>query len=199
MGGRDEIAEIVQKSGKKLMAKGVAGLLLGVAVVFGVSCQRPPATEYRLNATVRDIMQSMVDPSADVVWNSVATIQDKCGTDERRPKTDEEWETVRHHALIVAEATNLLVMPGRRMARPGQRSGTPEVELNPEEIEALVNQDRKVWIDYAHGLNDQIAIALKAIEAKDAKALFDVGEEIDGACEQCHRHYWYPPDANKRK
>jgi len=144
-------------------------------------------------------MKSMVDPSADVVWNSVATIQDTSGTDERSPKTDEEWETVRHHALIVAEATNLLIMPGRHMARPGERSGTPEVELHPEEIEALVNQDRGVWIDFAHGLNDQMALALKAIEAKDVKALFDVGEEIDGACERCHRHYWYPPDASTRK
>src|SRR5438045_3425918 len=98
-------------------------LLLGVALFSGVSCQRqPPQPEYRLTATVKDIMQSMVDPSADVVWNSVATIQDTQGTDERRPKTDEEWNTVRHHALIVAEGTNLLTMPGRRMARPGERS-----------------------------------------------------------------------------
>jgi hypothetical protein len=168
------------------------------AVSFG-SCQRQaPPPEFRLNATVRDIMKSMVDPSADVVWNSVATIQDASGTDERAPKLDDEWETVRHHALIVAEATNLLLMPGRPMARPGERSGTPEAELHPEEIEALVNQDRQTWNDYAHGLNDQMALALKAVDAKDAKALFDVGEAIDTACENCHRHYWYPPDAHKR-
>jgi hypothetical protein len=155
--------------------------------------------EYRLNATVRDIMQSMVDPSADVVWNSVATIQTGAGTEEREPKTDEDWATVKHHAMIVAEATNLLIMPGRKIAKPGERSSNPEVELHPEEIEALVNQDRKVWIDFAQGLNDQLTIALKAIEAKNVKALFDVGEAIDEACEHCHRHYWYPPDADKRK
>jgi hypothetical protein len=173
--------------------------ILALALFSGASCQRQTSPDFRLNATVRDIMKSMVDPSADVVWNSVATIQDKSGTDDRQPKTDEEWETVRHHAIIVAEATNLLTMPGRHMARPGERSGTPEVELHPEEIEALVNQDRKVWNAFAHGLNDQMTIALKAIDAKDVKGLFDVGEAIDQACEHCHRHYWYPPDADKRK
>jgi hypothetical protein len=175
--------------------------LLALLLISGASCQGQGQAQpdYRLNATVRDIMQSMVDPSADVVWNSVATIQDASGTEEREPKTDEEWNTVRHHALIVAEATNLLIMPGRKMAKPGERSSNPEVELHPEEIEALVNQDRKVWLDFAHGLNDQVTIALKAVEARDVKALFDVGEAIDTACEHCHRHYWYPPDAETRK
>jgi hypothetical protein len=175
--------------------------LLALALFAGASCQGPGQAQpdYRLNATVRDIMQSMVDPSADVVWNSVATIQDASGTEEREPKTDDQWNTVRHHALIVAEATNLLLMPGRKMAKPGERSSNPEVELHPEEIEALVNQDRKVWLDFAHGLNDQMTIALRAVEAKDVKALFDVGEAIDTACEHCHRHYWYPPDAETRK
>src|SRR6476620_6433699 len=87
-------------------------LLLGLALFSGASCQGQVQPDYRLNATVKDIMQSMVDPSADVVWNSVATIVTQQGTDERRPKTDEEWNTVRHHAMIVAEATNLLTMPG---------------------------------------------------------------------------------------
>jgi hypothetical protein len=143
-------------------------------------------------------MLAMVDPSADVVWNAVATIQDMQGTEEREPRTDEEWSTVRRHALIVAEGANLLIMPGRSVARPGERSENPEVELHPEEMDELIRQDRKSWTDYAHGLSDQMAIALKAIDARDVKALFDVGEHIDLACENCHRHYWYPPDADKR-
>ena len=97
--------------------------ILALALISGASCQRQPQPDYRLNATVRDIMQSMVDPSADVVWNSVATIVDRSGTDEREPKTDEDWATVKHHALIVAEGANLLIMPGRRIAKPGERIG----------------------------------------------------------------------------
>jgi hypothetical protein len=36
---------------------------------------------------------------------------------------------------------------------------------------------------------------LDAIDAKDPQRLFDVGGEIDEACEACHLVYWYPPSA----
>ena len=35
--------------------------------------------------------------------------------------------------------------------------------------------------------------ALKAINARNAKGLFDAGEHIESACESCHQQYWYPP------
>ena len=34
--------------------------------------------------------------------------------------------------------------------------------------------------------------ALQAIDAKDADKLFEIGEEIERACEACHSQYWYP-------
>jgi hypothetical protein len=39
---------------------------------------------------------------------------------------------------------------------------------------------------------------LDAIDAKDSARLFEVGGEIDEACEACHLVYWYPPDATAR-
>jgi hypothetical protein len=30
------------------------------------------------------------------------------------------------------------------------------------------------------------------VDKRDAQKLFDVGEDIDKACENCHRQYWYP-------
>src|SRR3990172_1210874 len=72
------------------------------------------ATEFAPTATVQDIMLSLVDPSADAIWNSVATIVTLEGTEERRPRTDEEWGALRHEAITLVEATNLLLMDGRR-------------------------------------------------------------------------------------
>ena len=171
--------------------------LVTLSVVVGTACrsQQPASAaqpEYVPTATVKDLMLSLIDPSADVVWESVQTIVTPAGTDERMPKTDEEWAAVRNGALRVVEGTNLLMMPGRHVARPHEKSETPGVELEPEEIEANINKDRAQWNKLAKGLYETSMEALKAIEAKDVNALIDIGGRMDMACENCHSAYWYP-------
>jgi hypothetical protein len=36
--------------------------------------------------------------------------------------------------------------------------------------------------------------ALDVVKRKDVKELWDVGENLDTACEACHRSYWYPDE-----
>ena len=64
--------------------------------------------------------------------------------------------------------------------------------LEPEVIEANINKDRAQWNKLAKGLYDTSMEALKAIDAKDAQALVDIGGRMDMACENCHMTYWYP-------
>jgi hypothetical protein len=171
-----------------------------VLLVLCSSCsapQQPQAAaatqaEYRPTATIKDIMDSMVDPGADYIWDSVETIVSAKGVEEKLPRTDEEWKEVRRHAVMLMEATNALQIPGRHVAQPGEKADDPKVELGPEQIEALINKDRGAWIKFAHGLHDATMEAFKAIEAKDAMKLLDVGNGIDEACEKCHLEYWYP-------
>ena len=86
-------------------------------------------------ATIKDIMDAVVDPAADVLWESVATIVSAAGTEERRPKTDEDWANVRRNAIRLVEGPNLLVMEGRHVARSGEKSENPGIELEPEQME----------------------------------------------------------------
>ena len=166
---------------------------VGVSLFLAAACgARDPQPEYRPTATIKDIMDSTVDPSADFLWDSVATVVTAAGTEERAPRTDEEWINVRRRAIQLLEATNLLQVPGRHVAKPGEKSENPGIELGPEEIETVINQDRAAWIKFAHGLHDAVVPALKAIEAKNVQALSDAGEQIDTACENCHLKYWYP-------
>jgi hypothetical protein len=137
-------------------------------------------------------MLSIVDPSADVVWESVATIVTGDEVEERAPRTDEEWANVRRGAIRLAEAPNLLMMPGRHVARPGEKSEAPDVELEPEEMDVLIHKDREAWNRRAKALHEAALTALQAIDAKDAQTLFEVGERIENACESCHSQYWYP-------
>ena len=156
-----------------------------------------PQAEYRLTATVKDIMDALVDPGSDYIWDSVETVVSAKGVEEKAPRTDEEWKQVRNHAIMLLEATNLLQMPGRHVAQPGEKANDPNVELAPDQIEAAINKDRAAWISLAHNLHDAVMKTLNAADAKDK--LLDVGNDIDEACEKCHLPYWYPnekrPDA----
>ena len=150
------------------------------------------APQYQPAATVKDLMQSIVDPSADLVWNAVTTVQTATGTIDKVPKTPEEWLKVRHGAVGLSEGANLLMMPGRHVAQPHEKSDTPGVELEPAEMEVLIDKDRAAFIQRARALHEAGMAAVAAAEAKDAQKLFEVGEQIEQACENCHSHYWYP-------
>ena len=128
------------------------------------------------------------------MFDAVAQIADENGITEKAPKTDEEWEEVRHRALILLEAPNLLVMEGRKVAQPGEKSENPKVELQPEEIQKLLDRDRAAFIGYARKLQDAAMMSLNAANARDKDALFHASEILDQACEGCHLHYWYPND-----
>jgi hypothetical protein len=174
-----------------------AGAFLALATAC--TSQQPQAQqktgaepEFRTTATVKDIMDALVDPGSDYIWDSVETTVSAKGVEEKAPHTDEEWKQVRNHAIMLLEATNLLQMPGRHVAKAGEKADDPKVELAPDQIEALINNDRASWIKYAHGLHDATMEALKAAEAKDKDKLLDVGNGIDEACEKCHLQYWYP-------
>jgi hypothetical protein len=160
-------------------------------VVCGNCGQTKPQAEYRPTTSIRDLMDGMVDPAADTIWNSVSTTITKKGKEEKAPHTDEEWGTVRHSAIALLEASNLLQIPGRHVAMPGQRN-EQGIELQPEQIETLINRDRQTWITLAHGLHDAATQALHAAEAKDSAKVLESGDAIDNACEHCHQTYWYP-------
>jgi hypothetical protein len=89
------------------------------------------------------------------------------------------------------EAGNLLLIPGRKVARPGERAGDPRVDMHPDEIEARMAQDPSAWTSHARALQSAATETLQAIDAKSVQALTNAGESLDLACEACHTTYWY--------
>jgi hypothetical protein len=178
-------------------------LTLGSFTLVAASCKStpppPPPPTFQTTATIKDIMDSLVDPSADVLWDAVATTVSAAGIDEKRPRTEEEWKTVRRSAIALVEATNLLLMEGRHVARPGEKAEDEQVELAPEQIESMLAADRTTWVGFVRGLHDAAMPALNAIDQKNAEALLNAGEGIDQACENCHLKYWYPNDKQAEK
>jgi len=144
--------------------------------------------------SVKDVMESIVDPSADALWGAAGTVIDQRGTQDMSPKTPEDWLNVRRAAVRIVEGANLLMMQGRTAAPDGTKSEAPGVELEPAEITGLIKKKRKSFDAFAKALRALGLEALRATEATDVPALEDIGGRMEAVCEGCHQTFWYPPD-----
>lgn len=142
---------------------------VGATLIAG--CNPPPpvqpapaAPPYNTSLTMKQMMEWVIDPAADAVWESVAIIITEKGENHKAPKTDEEWTKVLSGAATLVESGNLLMMQGRA-------------------------RDDKKWLTAAKRMTDASMIALKAAEKKDVAALFDSGATIYNTCSACHAAY----------
>jgi cytochrome c553 len=71
---------------------------------------------------------------------------------------------VQANALMLAETTNLLLMPGRA-------------------------KDRLGWVIRTQAMKDAALEAAKAAEQKSTDAIFDAGTHIYQSCTGCHQQY----------
>ncbi|MEO8679011.1 MAG: hypothetical protein ABI665_08195 [Vicinamibacterales bacterium] len=145
------------------LAFSVTLVLVLAAFVPACGTPAPPAPSYHPIATTKELMDAM-DPIADEFWDVVGTVVTKDGTFEKAPSTDEEWAAVRNHAVILSETGSMLLYPSRA-------GGSAE------------------WIKQANALIDTTQRSIKAIDAKDKTALFNVGAEVYEACTNCHRQF----------
>src|SRR5688572_27570448 len=134
---------------RRASAVAAAGSLLMGALLFP-GCEQPAVTPAAAEApsftpvlSVKELMEHIVDPIADWIFDSAVVDVSEKGTVETLPLTDEDWTRVERGALILAESANLLKMP-RTMVPPGDESlkkqpGGPE--LTPAEIEGKVKKD----------------------------------------------------------
>jgi hypothetical protein len=153
---------------------------------------QPAAEDGQVYSSIKELMESIIDPSADVLWGAGGTVVDKDGFHELAPKTEEQWLDVRRAAVRIIEGGNLLMMQGREAAPAGTKSETPGVELEPAEITALIKKNRKSFDGFAKALQSSGLEALRASDTKNAALLLDMGARMDSVCESCHQTFWYP-------
>lgn len=161
------------------------------AAAIPAPAQRPAYAEFNTGLTIRDVMNNLIDPSADALWTAVKFEMDETGSRESRPETAEDWAALRQQAVLVIEGGNALMIPGRRVAPPGATTEFPEYEYQPDEVDAILRQDWQSWQGFAQGLQGAAFEMLQAIDARDADLLSEYGAALDEACESCHSRYWY--------
>jgi hypothetical protein len=157
----------------------------------GVASGGAGALPVEVTASLQELMRDEVDASADAIWDAVGTTTTRDGIVEKRPRSDEDWRALRRHAVVLLEATNLLVIPGRRVAAKEFPSDGPGV-FSSQEIQTELGRRRQEFDGFALGLRATGRRVLAAIDSRDVDALLKEGAVMDNACEACHRSFWYP-------
>jgi hypothetical protein len=129
-----------------------------------------PLPEY----TFKQLMDSMVDPMADVIWDAVSTSLTDKGRVEKRPSTPEEWQKILDAAVMLSESANLLTIPGRTRAYGGPIPAKARADFAREARALQLLADK----------------AVKAAQEKNADAIYEIGEPIDTQCDNCHVKYY---------
>jgi hypothetical protein len=186
-----------------------AGLVLLSATIAACSSSTPTPTPAQTTdparaaalwgnltpvVSVKELMKYMIDPVADNIFNAVGSTVTKQGVVDVEPKTEDDWDKIRFGAVSLAEGANLLKIR-RPFTPPGDENnsaGPDAVELSPAQITAKVERDPVEWNARIEALRNVALEALDVVKRKDVNELWDVGENLDKACEACHRSYWYP-------
>jgi len=122
---------------------------------------------------MKDIMNSLVVPSSTAVFGSVATVTDATGVHEYKPQTDDEWNAVYANAVMLTEAANLLLLPGRERCLGGR----------------IPVQYQKEFSELVREMVEAGNVAMVAARKHDVDGMSNAGERIDVACDECHEKY----------
>jgi hypothetical protein len=104
---------------------------------------------------MKQIMLDLIHPAS----NEILLFINRGG-----PKDEKDWAALRHSAITLEEAGDLLLRRGPA-------------------------QDKAEWAKDARLLADAGATAYKAAQSKDAAALAAVGTPLDESCTACHKQY----------
>lgn len=113
-----------------------------------------PTAAPRIVGTMSELMVNIIYPTSDAILY-IST---------RTPTNEVEWNRLQGEALMLSEAANLLMMPGRA-------------------------RDQDQWMKDAKLMLDAGAAAFKAAKARDQAALEALNEEVYVSCTTCHMHY----------
>ncbi len=156
---------ITQKFGFALLTVLVLGLNMACAPKEqSTAAPVKSAPVFDTQQSIAELMQWVIDPAADAIWDSVSWVSNEKGTKANAPKNEEDWKALRVHASILVESANLLMLEGRA-------------------------KDQDVWMQQARNFGLEARKNLKAIEEKNVDKLFDIGGDLDHACESCHLKY----------
>lgn len=147
-----------------LFVFGVGFVVVGARAARTPPSPSRPAPAVRPIATTRQIMNGIVSPTSNAIFQAVQTNVTDKGVEEIFPRTDEEWTSLGAQAASLAEAGNLLMMDGRAV-------------------------DRGDWMKMSQAMIDAAKQTMKAVGEKKPDDILASGESVNISCDTCHQRY----------
>lgn len=119
---------------------------------------------YDTRLSMAELMAHVIDYSADGIWLNQGWVLTAQGMEELFPTDDAGWMRAESAAITLAETSNLLLLPDRRV-------------------------DDDAWVQFSKALYEKSMKAHDAAEARDKEAFFNAGGEIYVVCRDCHQRY----------
>ena len=172
----------------KIRRSTFAGVAL-VAALFAVACSRVEApapaagaaagAQSKVHGNLREVMRGVLFLHSNVVFFAQGT-DPTTVTQDTDPSSAVNpiaglyggWEAVEDSGIALAEAANLLTIPGRTCA-----NGKPVPVQNAD------------WQRFVQGLRDAGMAAYKAGQSKDMDKVLDAAGTLTTACSDCHDVY----------
>jgi hypothetical protein len=149
----------------------VALFIAGIAFIIAGAREARPLTSPRADvpptppvASVKQIMNAIVLPNANVIYNAVGTKIDGTKIEEIAPKNDKEWAAVGDSAAAMVESGNMLLVGDRLV-------------------------DKREWLSYTQRFIAAGQAALAAANEKKADGVFAAGGDLNETCDACHEKY----------
>ena len=141
------------------------------------AAKQAPAT-MRPQANLLQLMRGILFPASNVIFaaqnDNPADLKPAPGKDpalatDPLVSTYGGWQAVENASLALAEAANLLMIPGRKCA-----NGLPVPMNNPD------------WPKFVQGLRDAGMKAYAAAQSKNQDKILDAADTMTTACANCH-------------
>jgi hypothetical protein len=171
--------------------------MLAIAASIGamaITAVAGPAQPKPASQSIQDVMDAVIDPSADALWQVAGTVVTAGRTVVRQPRNARAWIRARGLASRLALGAKQL-QTTRSVGENGHwvlaDASTPGIRT-AEQIQADIAHDPARFYAAAQRLEQTAQEAVKTIDRQDVPGLLEAGARIDAACEACHAAYWYP-------
>jgi len=115
-------------------------------------------------ATIKQIMNAIVLPNANVIYGAVGTTITGTKVEETVPRNDKEWAAVGDSAAAIVESGNMLLVGDRLI-------------------------DKREWLSYTQRFIAAGKAALAAANDKKPEGIFAAGGDLNETCDACHEKY----------